>query len=61
MLALSSTTFPIHNSHKKAGELRYLKKDGDTYLHADVNGDGGIDFSVRLDAAIDMRSTDFIL
>jgi serralysin len=52
VLALSSTTFPIHNSHEKAG---------DTYLHADVNGDGGIDFSVRLDAAIDMRSTDFIL
>ncbi|MGQ3277319.1 MAG: cadherin-like domain-containing protein, partial [Shinella sp.] len=47
-------------SHK-AGELRYLKKNGDTFIHGDVNGDGSIDFSLRLDAAIDMRSTDFIL
>lgn len=45
----------------KAGELRYLKKDGNTYIHGDVNGDSTIDFSIRLDAAIDMRATDFIL
>lgn len=45
----------------KAGELRYLKKDGNTYIHGDVNGDSTIDFSIRLDAAIDMRAADFIL
>lgn len=44
-----------------AGELRYSKISGDTYIYGDVNGDGGIDFSIRLDAAINMLATDFIL
>ena len=46
---------------RKAGELRYLKKDGDTFVHADLNGDRVIDFSIRLDSTIDLKSTDFIL
>ncbi|MGQ3213028.1 MAG: calcium-binding protein [Shinella sp.] len=46
---------------KSAGELRYSKISGDTYIYGDVNGDGGIDFSIRLDAAINMLTTDFIL
>jgi uncharacterized protein (TIGR01370 family) len=47
--------------HKKAGELRYEKKAGDTYLLADVNGDGRADFSIRFDAAIAFTKADFIL
>ncbi|MCT7662683.1 hypothetical protein N5B53_02265 [Shinella kummerowiae] len=46
---------------EKAGELRYFKKGGDTFLYGDLNGDAGIDFSIRLDGAIDLKSTDFIL
>lgn len=45
---------------KTAGELRHVKQS-DTYIYGDVNGDGAIDFSIRLDDAIDMKSTDFIL
>lgn len=46
---------------KKAGELRYENKGGDTYLSGDVNGDGKADFMVRFDATIDFLKTDFIL
>ena len=46
---------------KKAGELRYLNKDGDTYLYGDVNGDGTADFTIRLDKTIDFVRGDFIL
>lgn len=45
----------------KAGELRYMKLDGDTYLYGDVTGDGTTDFSVRLDRTIDFVKGDFIL
>jgi Ca2+-binding RTX toxin-like protein len=45
---------------RTAGELRYVKQS-DTYIYGDVNGDGVIDFSIRLDDAIDMRATDFVL
>nr|WP_276553714.1 hypothetical protein [Shinella kummerowiae] len=44
-----------------AGELRYVKRVGDTFVNGDVNGDGVIDFSVRLDDPIDMRAPDFLL
>ncbi|MCT7667063.1 M10 family metallopeptidase C-terminal domain-containing protein [Shinella kummerowiae] len=47
-------------SHK-AGELRYTNANGDTYLHGDANGDGTIDFSVRLDTTIEFAKGDFIL
>ncbi|MCJ8057317.1 type I secretion C-terminal target domain-containing protein [Shinella curvata] len=43
-----------------AGELRYSKKE-DTYVYGDVNGDGNIDLSIRLDGSIDLASSDFIL
>ncbi|AOF89884.1 calcium-binding protein [Sinorhizobium sp. RAC02] len=46
---------------EKAGELRYLKKGGDTFLYGDLNGDAGIDFSIRLDGTIDLKASDFIL
>mgnify|MGYP001597350696 CR=1 FL=1 len=47
--------------HKQAGELRYEKKSGDTFIHGDVNGDGKVDFSVRVDASINFTKADFIL
>ncbi|MFC3073167.1 calcium-binding protein [Shinella pollutisoli] len=47
--------------HKKAGELRYEKKSGDTFVHGDVNGDGKADFVIRFDASIAFAKGDFIL
>jgi Ca2+-binding RTX toxin-like protein len=47
--------------HKKAGELRYEKKSGDTFVFADVNGDGKADFSIRIDASMNLKASDFIL
>lgn len=47
--------------HKKAGELRFEKKSGDTLIYGDVNGDGKADFSIKLDITVTMRATDFLL
>lgn len=47
--------------HEKAGELRYDKKASDTFIYADVNGDGVADFSVRLDDAVKLAKADFLL
>ena len=47
--------------HKKAGELRYEKKGGDTLVHGDVNGDGKADFSITIDASLSLKASDFIL
>lgn len=47
--------------HRKAGELRYQKKAGDTYIHGDVNGDGRADFTIVLDRSLDMTKYDFVL
>jgi len=45
----------------KAGELRFLQTKGDTIVQGDVNGDGRADFSMCLDATIDLVKGDFIL
>jgi serralysin len=47
--------------HKKAGELRYEIKSGDTIIQGDVNGDGVRDFSIILDASVNLKVGDFIL
>ncbi len=47
--------------HKKAGELRYEIKGGDTYLFGDVDGDGKADFSIRIDGSIAFTKYDFVL
>lgn len=47
--------------HKKAGELRYETKAGDTYVFGDVNGDGKADFAIRFDAFLRFEKADFIL
>ncbi|MCR6498726.1 hypothetical protein MUO32_06780 [Shinella sp. CPCC 101442] len=46
---------------KKAGELRFEKKVGETYIHGDVDGDGKADFSIKLDSALALVKGDFIL
>lgn len=46
---------------EKAGELRYEKKGGDTYVYADVDADGKADLSIHLEGLITLRSADFIL
>lgn len=45
----------------KAGELRAVTKNGDTFIYGDLNGDGGIDVSIKLDTAVNLVSSDFIL
>jgi serralysin len=45
----------------KAGELRYINQNGDTYIYGDVNGDGVTDFSVRLDDQVKLKAVDFVL
>ncbi|MBO3762535.1 calcium-binding protein [Ciceribacter sp. L1K22] len=45
----------------KAGELRYVNSGGDTFIYGDVNGDKTSDFSIRIDANIDLVKGDFIL
>ncbi len=47
--------------HKKAGELRYEAKGGDTFLSGDVDGDGKADFSIRFNATLAFAKGDFIL
>jgi serralysin len=47
--------------HKKAGELHYVKSNGDTLIQGDVNGDGKADFTIVLDTLVTLKATDFIL
>lgn len=49
------------NFHKKAGELRYERAGGDTFVKGDVNGDGKADFAILIDPSIKLNATDFIL
>jgi Ca2+-binding RTX toxin-like protein len=44
-----------------AGEVRYVKKNGDTFVYGDVDGDKKGDFALRLDASIDLTKADFML
>ena len=46
---------------KKAGELRYEKKSGDTFVYGDVDGDGKADFAILIDANVTLNANDFIL
>ncbi|MFM2282456.1 MAG: hypothetical protein RLZZ444_4687, partial [Pseudomonadota bacterium] len=47
--------------HDKAGELRFEKANGDTFVYGDTNGDGAADFSIRLEGAFNLVRTDFDL
>lgn len=57
----SFTFIKTDSFHKKVGELRYFKSDGDTFVQGDVNGDGTADFTIVIDASLTLKSTDFIL
>jgi Ca2+-binding RTX toxin-like protein len=46
---------------KKAGQLRYQKADGNTYLQGDVNGDGLADLGITSDLPLSFARTDFVL
>lgn len=46
---------------KDAGELRFEKKSGQTFIHGDVDGDGRPDFTVVLDSLLSLKESDFIL
>lgn len=43
------------------GELRYEKKNGNTYVYGDVNGDGKADLMIKLDGSITLKASDFVL
>lgn len=47
--------------HGKAGELRYQKKGGDTFVSGDVDGDGKADFAIKVDASLTFAKADFLL
>ncbi|SOC35292.1 hemolysin type calcium-binding protein [Rhizobium subbaraonis] len=47
--------------HGEAGELRYGKKGGDTFVYADVNGDKKADFALQIDKLVDLDKGDFLL
>ncbi|MCJ8057252.1 hypothetical protein GB928_028210 [Shinella curvata] len=50
-----------HKFNKDAGELRYQKKNGDTFIYGDTNGDGKADFSIEIDHSLKLKAGDFIL
>lgn len=47
--------------NEKAGELRYQKNGGDTFVLGDVNGDGKSDFAIKVDASLNLTKADFLL
>jgi Ca2+-binding RTX toxin-like protein len=47
--------------HNKAGELRFEKIGGSTYIRADVDGDGLADMSIKLKGLHNLTKTDFFL
>lgn len=47
--------------HKVAGELRYSQSSGNTYVSGDTNGDGKVDFQIKLSGEITLTSGDFLL
>lgn len=44
-----------------AGELRYQKSKGATFVYGDVDGDGRADFGIKLAGAITLTGDDFVL
>jgi len=46
---------------KTAGELRYVQSGGNTYIYADVNGDGVADLTIELLGSYSLAKSDFYL
>ena len=44
-----------------AGELRFFRANGSTFVVADVDGDGAADFSIALTGEIEVLASDFVL
>ena len=44
-----------------AGELRFFRNGGDTYLAADIDGDGGADMFIKINGDLTMSAADLIL
>ena len=44
-----------------AGELRYFTSDGQTFFAGDVDGDGAVDFMIKLDGLVDLTVGDFTI
>jgi Ca2+-binding RTX toxin-like protein len=49
------------NFHRDAGELRFVQDGGNTFIQGDTNGDGKVDFVIRLNGLVNLVSTDFDL
>lgn len=47
--------------HHQAGELRFEKTGGDTYVYADVDGNGKADFAIKIAGLITLTAGDFAL
>jgi Ca2+-binding RTX toxin-like protein len=45
----------------RAGQLRYENDGINTYVQADVDGDGYADFVIQLDGLVTLRTSDFVL
>lgn len=45
----------------KAGELRYEKKGGTTWIEADIDGDGKAEMEIALAGSISLKAGDFLL
>lgn len=43
------------------GELRYEIVEGHTFVSGDIDGDGAADFFIRLDGAVELAASDFVL
>ena len=44
-----------------AGELRYYSDGGNTFVAADIDGDGVADLQIRLQGSVELTSADFLL
>jgi Ca2+-binding RTX toxin-like protein len=44
-----------------AGQLRFQESGGNTFVHADTNGDGAADMSIELTGSKALAATDFVL
>ncbi len=44
-----------------AGQLRYAKQSGTTYVEGDTDGDGAADFVIALTGTLNLVASDFVL
>jgi Ca2+-binding RTX toxin-like protein len=44
-----------------AGQLHYLQAGGNTFVEGDTDGDGTVDFVIRLDGLVNLAAGDFVL